>query len=253
MRQGLGNLRISYLGGGYDYPVFFQEKPVVILSEALRLPVSYSESEIGLGSWTSPVGQFSGLGSSAARYLSFLRYHFPGADFRSLVDIGIRMDGLQGAGWQDAIAAAHSGFLKITLYKRNWWVESIESGLGKYRKLYKIPVCREQKEILSEMVCRWPSFLTMQGLVREGEVALGESDFQTFGGTVTAAWNLKKRWHPQISNSVIEQMEKDAVDIGAWGWKVCGAGGQGYFLVIGSRECHSRMSEKYECFGVGYE
>ncbi|MDE0401686.1 MAG: hypothetical protein OXL96_28155 [Candidatus Poribacteria bacterium] len=240
------NLRISYIGGGYDYPEFFRDEQVIILSEGLPVQVQYN-SENGV---VSPVKEFSGLGASAARYLAILRYYSRYADFKTLVNLAIKRDVRQKGGWQDAIAAAHDGFIKITLYQDDWSVEPIATELAQFRRLYEIPVCREPKNILSEMVCRESSFKTMQVLVNEGESALQNADFQTFGLMVTAAWNLKKQWHPEISNPVIEQMQTYAQDTEAWGWKVCGAGGQGYFLVIGDEQCHSQMSRRYECFEV---
>ncbi len=33
MRSGTANLRVSYLGGGYDFPKFFKYQQVTILSE----------------------------------------------------------------------------------------------------------------------------------------------------------------------------------------------------------------------------
>lgn len=248
MRKTSANLRISYLGGGYDYPEFFQDDPVTIIAEGLASHVTYNGSE-----WQSSVGRFSGLGGSAAKHLSFLRYYFPTASERKLIDVAIAMDGLQNGGWQDAIASAHEGFIKIRFFQDGWSVEPIQTELHRYRRLYEIPVCRQEKRILSNMVCRASSFDTMQALVKDGEAALKNDDFSTFGLMVTAAWNLKKQWHPDISNPLIERMQDCAKDTGAWGWKVCGAGGQGYFLVIGDEGCHSEMSKKYPILEVDNE
>ena len=251
MKSGSANLRVSYLGGGYDYPEFFKDHPVVILAEGLPLSVVYKVEKDGFWRdvcrWISPVSKFSGLGGSAARHLSFLRYHFESVDFKELVNVAIVMDGLQRGGWQDAIASAHDGFIKIRLYQDDWSVELIETELHKYRRLYEIPVCSERKEILSEMTCRASSFDTMRTLVEEGESALQRDDYEAFGSCVKKAWGLKKRWHSDISNFAVQEMEDFARDVGAWGWKVCGAGGQGFFLVIGDSWCHSQMGEKYKC------
>ena len=39
MSIGIANLRISYLGGGYDFPEFFREQPVYILAGGLAVEV----------------------------------------------------------------------------------------------------------------------------------------------------------------------------------------------------------------------
>ena len=54
MNTGTANLRISYIGGGYDFPRFFEHEPVTIISEGLPLGVSYD------GEWRSPVSCYSG-------------------------------------------------------------------------------------------------------------------------------------------------------------------------------------------------
>ena len=39
MSNGSANLRISYLGGGYDFLGFFREQPVFTLAEGLNVAV----------------------------------------------------------------------------------------------------------------------------------------------------------------------------------------------------------------------
>ena len=60
MKEGFANLRVSYLGGGYDYPRFFKETPVVILSEGLSVRFIYEQETDKWGRdewrWESPVG-----------------------------------------------------------------------------------------------------------------------------------------------------------------------------------------------------
>ncbi|MXV82781.1 hypothetical protein F4X88_18975 [Candidatus Poribacteria bacterium] len=60
---------------------------------------------------------------------------------------------------------------------------------------------------------------------------------------------MKKRWHPDISNGVIASMEEAARKAGAWGYKVCGAGGQGYFLVIGVHRCIRKCQKTINVLG----
>ena len=71
-----------------------------------------------------------------------------------------------------------------------------------------------------------------------------------FGRAVREAWELKKRWHPDITNETITEMETAAEAAGAWGYKTCGAGGQGYLLVIGDKKCHEQMQSNYQSLEV---
>lgn len=245
--KGKANLRISYIGGGYDFPEFFDRESVTIISEGLPLCVSYN------GEWESPVGCYSGLGASAARHLSYLRYYFPNAPFEKLVNVAIAMDGLQNGGWQDAIASAHEGVIKIVLYKEGWQVYPLKTELTQYRRIYRIPVVLKPKEILKNMKSRVWNFKNMRKLVHESERALLREDYIHFGNCVTETWCIKKRWHPDIANPVIAKMEGHAADCGAWGWKVCGAGGQGFFLVIGDTKCHKKFGEAFDEQSIDYQ
>lgn len=245
MKAVEANLRVSYIGGGYDFPKFFAHTPVSIISEGLPLAIRYDGTL-----WQSPVECYSGLGGSAARHFSYLRYHFRDANFKSLVDVAIAMDGLQNGGWQDAIASAHDGFMKLTLYQEAWEVSPLDIELGQYRRLYKIPTLHKKKNILQAMQCRESSFEKMQKLVKHAEDALTYSDYYVFGNCVKAAWSIKKQWHPDISNATIVEMERIADAAQAWGYKVCGAGGQGYFLVVGDIACHQAMKQHYKEFEV---
>jgi D-glycero-alpha-D-manno-heptose-7-phosphate kinase len=252
MKTGTANLRISYIGGGYDFPKFFEFNKVSILSEGLPIRVTCQVDGVS-AKWDYPAKLFSGLGSSAARYLSFLRARFPYADFREIVEAAICMDNLQYGGWQDAIASAYDGIIKIVLERNDWSVypiKDLELAFASYRKLYKIPVGQTEKRILTAMQCRSTSFVGMQELVRRGTEALLNGRFEEFGLLVKEGWTLKKSWHPDISNSIIEKMEAVAMEVSAWGWKVCGAGGQGYFLLIADPLCHKAFQEYYQLFEV---
>ena len=266
MNRSKTNLRLSYIGGGYDFPRFFEDKEVHIISEGLPLSIecvagnvrlSQNSSQLLSVKWNFPLTNLgSGLGSSAARYLSFIRAKFPEASQREQINAAITLDGLQAGGWQDTIASAYDGLIKIVLHKNDWNVyplEGVELYLHPYRNLYRIPVIASQKSILTSMRCRESSFDKIQALVKDGEHALRNNDPKRFGEIVLAAWNEKKQWHADISNPTIEGMEQVASDAGAWGWKVCGAGGQGYFLIIGDEGCHQHMQKHYELFKVDDE
>lgn len=250
MNTGTANLRVSYLGGGYDFPAFFEYKKVVILSEALPISVA-CEIDDDRFAWRLPENLGSGLGSSGARHLSFIRARFPDAPWHEQIDAAIRLDGLQAGGWQDAIASAYQGLIKIVLEKERWSVYplgNMGSDFLMYRRLYEIPVQAYKSRILTAMRCRESSQSAMADLVSKGEIALCDGDYPSFGSFVTEGWNIKKHWAPEITNQHIFNMEDAARATGAWGWKVCGAGGQGYFLVIGNDACHQAFQEKYKEF-----
>lgn len=259
-KTAFASLRISYLGGGYDYPEFFATQPVFILSEATDVKISCtSERNVSDASlrWHFPTRLGSGLGSSAATGLSMIRSKYPHASHQDQIDAAIHLERLQAGGWQDAIASGHRGIFLIRLFQNNWEVEHLDKKclvhLKKYRKLYEIPDenLRKPTSILKEMRHREVCLKQMQALVEQGRMALERLDFVDFGGSVRAGWDLKKAWHLGIETPVIEKMTLHAWKVaGAWGWKVCGAGGQGYLLVIGNEKCHEIMETLYCRFEV---
>ena len=108
---GSANLRISYIGGGYDFPRFFASQEVRIISEGLPLCVNCHKTLNNTIHWHLPKSLRTGLGSSAARHLSFIHAKFPAAPFRDQVSAAIHLDGLQAGGWQDVIASAYHGLI----------------------------------------------------------------------------------------------------------------------------------------------
>ena len=108
------NLKISYLGDDYDFPQFFEHSEIRILAEGLPISVECKASE-STATWQlskscrSPKNLSTGLGTSAARHLSFIRAQFPHAHWRDQIDAAIQLNELQAGGWQDVIASAYEG------------------------------------------------------------------------------------------------------------------------------------------------
>ena len=257
MDNAVANLRISYLGGGYDFPDFFKKTPITILSEGIGIQISCTLID-NQAHWSIPPKLGKGLASSAAKTVSMIRARYPSASHKDQINTAIQLEKLQHGGWQDPIASGQQGVFLIKLFQNDWKLDRFKPGcvalLKKYRRLYEIPAGRKvQHSILTEMHCRETSLELMQKLVHQGAMALNRFDIIDFGRTVRAAWEIKKRWHPNITNSMITAMEKAAKDAGAYGEKVCGAGGQGYMLILGDTTCHKEISRKYKQFEVDVE
>ena len=263
MNRKTANLSISYLGGGYDFPQFFEHSEVRILAEGLPISVECEVSGNGAawqfskscskGEGPSPLQHLgTGLGVSAARHLSFIRAQFPQAPWRDQIDAAIQLNGLQTGGWQDVIASAYEGLVVIVLHKNDWSVYPLRDlalVLHPYRRLYKIPAEDKNKayNIFVNTRCREGTCDEIQSLTRRGVAALKEGDIAVFGETVKHAWEIKKQWHPDIVNDTIVQMEAIVAETGAWGWKACDSG---YFLVLGDAECHRHIRKYYNQFEV---
>ena len=66
--------------------------------------------------------------------------------------------------------------------------------------------------------------------VNEGEMALKNGNLNTFGELLNESWLAKKGLSSSISNHKIEEIYNFAVEKGALGGKLLGAGGGGFFL-----------------------
>ena len=73
----------------------------------------------------------------------------------------------------------------------------------------------------------------MGEIVKEGiEILNSEIDICQFGLLLNDAWLAKKELRPKISNGYTEQIYTHAVDLGALGGKITGAGGGGFLLLF---------------------
>lgn len=76
--------------------------------------------------------------------------------------------------------------------------------------------------------------------VEEAEEVISHSDtdqmIQKLGAMLDHGWHMKKQLSSQISNSVIDDAYTRAKAAGAFGGKVCGAGGGGFLLLMVSPE-----------------
>ena len=71
----------------------------------------------------------------------------------------------------------------------------------------------------------------MKDFVPKLESSLGRSKFTVLGKLLHENWLLKKSLVGSISNPEINKMYKSAMDAGALGGKICGAGGGGFLLM----------------------
>ena len=71
----------------------------------------------------------------------------------------------------------------------------------------------------------------MKNIVPKLEKHLGNSKFNLLGKLLHENWQLKKSLVGSISNPEIDDMYNKAMDAGALGGKICGAGGGGFLLM----------------------
>jgi len=145
-------------------------------------------------------------------------------------------------GSQDQIAATYGGFNKIifnnkgkftvvpikvkrnTLKALNENLLLVYTGLGRtaqhIAKSYVNKLQGSKKKNIHEII----------NLVHEGEKILQNGNISEFGRLLHESWLVKKELSSSITNNSIDEIYNSAINQGALGGKLLGAGGGGFFL-----------------------
>ena len=145
-------------------------------------------------------------------------------------------------GSQDQIAAAYGGFNKIIFKAGGGFIvrpisikKRILNKLNRNLFLVYTGIRRTAHEIASGYVnklhkSKKSNILQISGFVEEAEKILTKGDVNNFGKLLHESWLEKKRLSSSITNSSIDEIYNNAINKGALGGKLLGAGGGGFFL-----------------------
>ena len=81
----------------------------------------------------------------------------------------------------------------------------------------------------------------MYQLVQEGTRALYDGKLENFGKILHKNWELKKKLSSKITNSQINEIYSTALNNGALGGKLLGAGSGGFLLIFAKPENHNHI------------
>lgn len=196
----------------------------------------------------------SGLGSSSSLTVGLLHafYQFRGKLVTSeqlaqeACDIEINILN-RPIGKQDQYIAAYGG-LKTFKFCKNEKVEvsdiELESDtkrrLGSNLLLFFTNTTRKAASILEEQIKNVMSKLDFHHKIKElaydSLEGLKAHNINKIGENLGINWELKKNLSSNVSNSEIDRMHKLAMDSGALGAKISGAGGGGFLLVYCERD-----------------
>ena len=106
--------------------------------------------------------------------------------------------------------------------------------------LFYTNVARKSESILAEQRenignCR-TILREMKRMVMTGRSLLEEGQIDRFGSLLHEAWLLKRQLASKVSNPAIDQLYETALDAGALGGKITGAGGGGFLMLYCPRE-----------------
>ena len=280
--------RISFFGGGTDFPEFYKEHGGAVISTTFdkycyvtvrHLPrffdysteLSYSITErvasvddikhpaireamkyldmreIRL-TYEADLPARSGLGTSSAFAVGMLNafYALKGkyADKRKLADDAIHLERIlckESGGIQDQIAVSFGGFNRTEFnsdgYKVNPVIISSERKLllNDNLMLFFTRFSRFssdiQTSVQSSLKDKKNQLLELLSLVDEGEKILtSKCDLNDFGRLLNHTWKLKRGIASGISTDFIDDIYDNALQAGALGGKLLGAGGGGFLL-----------------------
>ena len=223
-----------------------------LVREALRLADVRSQIEIGtLGDIPS---SGSGLGSSSTVTVGVLNALY---NYRN--DPHTQEQLAQGAcqieidvlgkpiGKQDQYICAYGGLRFIRfLPDEEVVIETIELDDSETRRLnqqlmlFYTQNSRLNDSVLSEQRSKIPdrmdSLRAIADLAYQGRTLLESGDYDAFGRLLDTGWQLKKTLASKISNDEIDRYYQSAIEAGALGGKITGAGGGGFMLLYCPRE-----------------
>lgn len=206
----------------------------------------------------------TGLGSSSTFTVGVLNALAKQLDFkcnkRDLAELAchIEIDKCgEPIGKQDQYAAVYGGLNIMRFNKESVSVTPVSIDTASLIKLqnnlfmYNTGINRQASSILSVQVDNLKSnSKTIDDTCEMVEYAeqsikhLMNRDIDSFGSLMHKSWNTKKKLSNNISNIQIDRMYDDAMNAGAIGGKLLGAGGGGYMLFYVPEENHQTFGYK---------
>lgn len=303
-------VRISFFGGGTDYPEYFNEFGGCVLSTTINKYVYITINEIGgllddkyriayrLLEQCSTIDEIqhpsvretlrymnitdgldinifsdlparTGLGSSSSFTVGLLNalYAYKG-QIRSKLDYGTEAIKIEkeilneNVGVQDQLAAAFGGFNYMKFSSEGYEVNPLiisstrKKNLNNNLLLYYTGVSRFATKVLKEQVEKTKEkkvlveLQDIYDMVQQGIQILSNetTSLNEFGKLLHHTWVAKRKISTAISNSQLDDMYDKAIQSGALGGKLLGAGGGGFFLFYVEEENQSYFRKKMSSF-----
>lgn len=295
--------RISFFGGGTDYPAWYRQHGGAVLAATIdkycyisvrylppffehRFRIVYSNIEncqtideithpavrgvlhylnIERGLEIHHDGDLparSGMGSSSAFTVGLLNALYalkgtvPSKRQLALESIHIEQEMLrETVGSQDQIQAAYGGLNHITFHADDEFSvrpvtisrERIQE-LNFHLMLFYTGIKRTAADVaqtyVNDIANKKRQLRITKDLVKEGLAVLSSNqDLTAFGELLQEAWKVKRSLSDKVSNSEVDTIYQRAMDAGAIGGKLTGAGGGGFMLLFVPPDRHSAVRE----------
>lgn len=232
--------RIDLAGGWLDQPYVskLNSGPVVVFS---ILPTNEFDFRSGMAT------------STRNRALRLWFEDFPTKDFERWAEILFAFDNPPGkgliSGSQDSYGIVLPGINKLN-YSGNYLPDSIES-LGKehsdwlesHIKLIRLGSRGEEYDVLSETNLTKENAAKLASASERTWQAIKYKDVKELGDSVKASFEAQVSLFPKMINDDIRQVIDKYRNL-AYGWKLSGAGGGGYLILISDKKIDDSISIK---------
>ena len=157
-------------------------------------------------------------------------------------------------GMQDQYSTAFGGLNKIEFFKNNKIkVSKINIKLDKINffeknlMLFYTGINRRADKILHKIKKKGTQFVNhdrLHNLATNFEKELKNGDIKSLGKILHEGWLLKRGLDNSVSSLSLDQIYNTALNAGALGGKILGAGGGGYFLFIANPRDHKNIKNR---------
>ena len=238
---------------------------------AVREVLKYLQSSVGLEiHHDGDLPARSGLGSSSAFTVGLLNA-MNALDGKFVSSEGLAKNAIhieqnlikECVGSQDQIASSYGGFNHIDFFSDDSFsVEPIsvtqkrKSDLNDHLMLFFTGISRFSSEIAENQISNMSNCSSqmneLQSMVDDGIRILSNinTPLEDFGLLLDSAWKVKRSLSDMVSNIKIDNLYKTAIEAGAIGGKVMGAGGGGFMLFYVNPE--NQVKVKKALIGLTY-
>jgi D-glycero-alpha-D-manno-heptose-7-phosphate kinase len=297
--------RISFFGGGTDYPGWYREHGGAVLATTIdkycyitcrRLPpffehkhrIVYSHIENvrhndeiqhpavrAVLNWTNvnegleihhdgDLPARSGLGSSSSFTVGLL-HALQGLRGKMANKDGLARDAIhveqnvigENVGSQDQVSAAFGGFNRIEFHRNDSFdvapvilpghrIEELHDHLMLCFTGFSRIASDVAKSKIANLKIREKELKLMRAMVDEAIALLQDvsEPIESFGKLLDASWRYKRSLSDRVSTPEIDQIYQAAIEAGAIGGKILGAGGGGFLLLFAKPERQAGIRER---------
>lgn len=235
-------LRISFCGGGSDYPQFYLHYGDGAVLGTTIDKYCYVVLHDGESCHFFDLPNKSGLASSSAYTVGLLRACTE-LDKDTIAKLATtwEQDKMNGnVGSQDQYLCSHGGFHLLRFSEQGirdtTLPEDIVKPLEGYLMLFDTHQYRRSGDIIArqlEHLKKNRKILTRMGaMVDDGLYAIYQKDWTSFGKLLDEAWTLKRQLSKYVSTPSIDVIYTTAIKAGATGGKLLGGGGGGFIIFL---------------------